>query len=190
MPTTPRSSGSCTSARKRAGGATSPRPTACARSSRPAASSSRTHPKEPAGSAGRPASAPPAWSWNLVPVRASTHQRGRAAEQAAERWLVEAGYQILERNVVNHAGEIDLIARDSGGTLCFIEVKARATAAFGPAIAAVTAAKRRRLSRAAALHLALRGLHLTACRFDVLGLDKTAEGWKFTLVQDAFPFSA
>jgi putative endonuclease len=122
-------------------------------------------------------------------TRTSTHARGRAAEQAAAAWLATQGYQILERNVVNHAGEIDLVARDSGGVLCFIEVKARATATFGPAIAAVGPAKRRRLSRAAVLHLALRGLHDTPCRFDVLGLDWTGTAWRFTLVRNAFPYT-
>jgi putative endonuclease len=119
----------------------------------------------------------------------STHARGRAAEDAAVRWLEAEGYSILERNVVNQAGEIDLIARDGGGVLCFVEVKARASAVFGPAIAAVGPAKRRRLSRAAALHLATRGLHLTPCRFDVLGLDWTGAAWRFTLVRDAFPYT-
>ncbi len=93
----------------------------------------------------------------------STHARGRAAEEAAVRWLETQGYVILERNVVNRGGEIDVIAR-------------------GPA-------KRRRLSRAAALHLATRGLHLTACRFDVLGLDWVDGAWRYTLVRDAFPYT-
>jgi putative endonuclease len=121
--------------------------------------------------------------------RGSTHARGRAAEQAAAVWLEAKGYEILERNVVNHAGEIDLIARDGAGVLCFVEIKARATANFGPAIAAVGRAKRRRLSRAAALHLAIRGLHLEPCRFDVLGLDWTGAEWRYTLVKDAFPYT-
>ena len=47
----------------------------------------------------------------------------------------------------------------------------------------------RRLSRAAALHLALRGLHSTPCRFDVLGLDWTGTAWRYTLVRDAFPYT-
>ena len=119
----------------------------------------------------------------------STHARGRAAEEVAVRWLETQGYTILERNVVNRGGEIDLIARDGGGVLCFVEVKARASPVFGPAIAAVGPAKRRRLSRAAALHLATRGLHLTACRFDVLGLDWVDGAWRYTLVRDAFPYT-
>jgi putative endonuclease len=122
-------------------------------------------------------------------TRTSTYARGRAAEQAAVTWLAGQGYVILERNVVNQAGEIDLIAHDSGGVLCFIEVKARSTATFGPAIAAVGHAKRRRLSRAAALHLAIRGIDLVPCRFDVLGLDWTGTAWRYTLVKDAFPYT-
>jgi putative endonuclease len=138
-----------------------------------------TRPGRPPASAASPPPSP----------RASTRARGRAAEQAAVHWLESHGYQILERNVVNRAGEIDLIARDAGGVLCFVEVKARATPAFGPAIAAVGPVKRRRLCRAAALHLATRGLHLTPCRFDVLGLDWTGAGWSYTLVRDAFPYA-
>jgi putative endonuclease len=121
---------------------------------------------------GAPGGGPPAGTRG----RGSTHDRGRAAEQAAVRWLEAHGYQVLERNVVNRAGEIDLVARDRGGVL-------------GPAIAAVGPAKQRRLSRAAALHLAIRGLHLTPCRFDVLGLDWTGSDWRYTLVTDAFPYS-
>jgi putative endonuclease len=134
---------------------------------------------------GAPGGGPPAGTRG----RGSTHDRGRAAEQAAVRWLEAHGYQVLERNVVNRAGEIDLVARDQAGVLCFVEVKARASAVFGPAIAAVGPAKQRRLSRAAALHLAIRGLHLTPCRFDVLGLDWTGSDWRYTLVTDAFPYT-
>jgi putative endonuclease len=117
-----------------------------------------------------------------------THNRGRGkvGEEDAVRWLEARGFTILDKNVVTHAGEIDLVARE-GETLCFIEVKARGTAAYGPAIAAVGPAKQRRLSRAAALYLAVRGLS-GDCRFDVLGLDAGEGGWTFTLIRDAFPY--
>jgi putative endonuclease len=122
-------------------------------------------------------------------IPSSPHARGRAAEQAAVVWLQAHGYRVQERNVVNRAGEIDLIARDERDVLCFIEVKARKTTTFGPALAAVGPLKRRRLCRAAALHLARRGLHLTPCRFDVLALDWTGATWRYTLVRDAFPYA-
>jgi putative endonuclease len=118
--------------------------------------------------------------------------QGRVGEEDAVRWLTANGYEILERNVVNHAGELDVVAKD-GETLCFLEIKARASDAFGPAIAAVDARKQRRISRAAALYLATQGaaqrLDRSPCRFDVLGLDWQGDGWRYTLIKDAFPFA-
>ncbi len=119
--------------------------------------------------------------------QAHNRGRGKAGEDDAVRWLEGQGYAVVERNVVNHGGEIDLVARD-GKTLCFVEIKARATAAFGPAIAAVDLRKQRRISRAAALYLAMKGHRDTPCRFDVIGLDRQGQGWRYTLVRDAFAF--
>jgi putative endonuclease len=119
-------------------------------------------------------------------LQTHTRGRGKVGEEAAVRWLKDQGYRILERNVVTHAGEIDVVARD-GEALVFLEIKARGSAAYGPAIAAVGPAKQRRVSRAAALYLAIR--HLGGpCRFDVLGLDAIEGGWRYTLVRDAFPY--
>ncbi len=114
--------------------------------------------------------------------------RGKVGEDDAVGWLESLGFQIVERNVVNHGGEIDLVARE-GETLCFVEVKARASNAYGPAIAAVDARKQRRISRAASLYLAMKGHRDTPCRFDVLGLDRQGNGWRYTLIRNAFPFS-
>jgi putative endonuclease len=114
--------------------------------------------------------------------------RGKVGEDDAVRWLERQDYRIVERNVVNHAGELDIVARD-GETLCFLEIKARSSGAYGPAIAAVDARKQRRISRAAALYIAVKGLHNAPCRFDVLGLDWEGEGWRYTLVRNAFPYS-
>lgn len=113
-----------------------------------------------------------------------TRGRGRVAEDQAVAWLERQGYRIEARNVVNAAGEIDIVARE-GDTLCFVEVKARATDAYGPAILAVDGRKRRRLARAAALHLAILGIEVP-CRFDVLGMDREGDAWAFTLLRNAF----
>jgi putative endonuclease len=110
--------------------------------------------------------------------------RGRSAEDDAVAWLERRGYRPIARNARTAAGEIDLVA-DDDGTLCFVEIKARATAEFGPAVVAVGAAKQRRLRRAAALWLALHPSDVP-CRFDVLGLDAGPDGWEFTLLRDAF----
>jgi putative endonuclease len=110
--------------------------------------------------------------------------RGRSAEDDAVAWLERRGYRPIERNARTATGEIDLVAEEDG-TLCFVEIKARATAEFGPAVAAVGASKQRRLRRAAALWLATNPTD-APCRFDVLGLDAADDGWEFTLVRDAF----
>ncbi|MDQ1349322.1 MAG: putative endonuclease, partial [Acidobacteriota bacterium] len=74
-----------------------------------------------------------------------THARGAAGEAAAEDFLKLSGYRIVARNVRTKVGELDLVALD-GETLCFIEIKARATAEFGRAIEAVGPQKQRRLA--------------------------------------------
>jgi putative endonuclease len=114
--------------------------------------------------------------------------RGAAAEEAAESYLRAAGYRIVERNVASKLGEIDLVCLD-GEVLCFVEVKARATGEFGLAVEAVGRRKRERIARVAAMFLA-KNRSKRACRFDVLGLDRAADGsWRFTLVRDAFELS-
>ncbi|HXU30630.1 MAG TPA: YraN family protein [Thermoanaerobaculia bacterium] len=116
------------------------------------------------------------------------HHRGRGAvgEDAAVAWLTAQGFATIERNVTNHCGEIDLVARE-GETLVFVEIKARSTDAYGPAIAAVPRSKQRRLARAAGLYLATHPWD-GPCRFDVLGLDAAPSGgWTYTLIRDAFP---
>ncbi|HEY9420737.1 MAG TPA: YraN family protein [Thermoanaerobaculia bacterium] len=114
--------------------------------------------------------------------------RGKVGEDDAVRHLEGQGYQILARNVVNHGGEIDVIAKD-GNTLCFIEIKARDGSRYGKSIEAVGFTKQRRLSRAAALYLTSRGWHGRPCRFDVLGLDREESGWRYTLIRNAFPYN-
>ncbi len=113
-----------------------------------------------------------------------TRAQGRLGEDAGVAWLEGQGYRIAERNAVNAAGEIDVVAFD-GDTLCFIEIKARSSDAYGAAIESVTVHKQRRLARAAALYLATRP-HDGPCRFDVLGMDLGDDGWRYTLVRDAF----
>ncbi len=114
-----------------------------------------------------------------------THARGAAGEEAAEAYLRLSGYRIVARNVRTKVGELDVVALD-GETLCFIEIKARATGEFGRAIEAVGPHKQRRLAKAALLFLA-KSRSQRPCRFDVLGLDRGRDGaWSFTLVKNAF----
>ena len=122
----------------------------------------------------------------------NTRAKGRIAESAAVRWLERQGYEVVATNFTVRNGEIDVIAIDradhpagGGGTLCFIEIKARRSTRCGPAIAAVTTQKQHRIAKVAAAFLN-RARWSGPCRFDVLGLDREDSGWKFTLIRDAF----
>jgi putative endonuclease len=70
-------------------------------------------------------------------------------ERVAARHYRLRGYRILGANVVAGGNELDLIAR-RGNRLVFVEVKERASSAFGGGVAAVNREKRRRVRRAAA----------------------------------------
>lgn len=100
----------------------------------------------------------------------SSRQRGNAAEDLALAHLQAAGLQLLRRNYRTPGrggGEIDLVLREAGGTLVFVEVRSRASRAFGGAAASVDAAKRRRIVFAAR-HYLLRLPAPPPCRFDVV----------------------
>ncbi len=94
---------------------------------------------------------------------------GRQAEEEAARFLRNQGFVILERNVRSRLGEIDLVARE-GGTLVFVEVKARRQGPGDPPQAAVTPRKQGRLGRLALGYLKARGLSEVRCRFDVVAV--------------------
>ncbi len=95
------------------------------------------------------------------------HQFGQASEVWAEQFLRAKGYRILERNLRTSLGELDLVAEDAG-VLVFVEVKGRATEAFGGALLAVDRRKRAKLVRLASQYLAQRHLSDRPCRFDVV----------------------
>jgi putative endonuclease len=78
---------------------------------------------------------------------------GRAGEATAARWYEANGYEVVARNWRCPAGELDIVARQSG-VIVFCEVKARSTIRFGTPAEAVTPSRCRRLRRAAAWFLA------------------------------------
>lgn len=93
-------------------------------------------------------------------------RRGNWGEEAAAADIERQGGTVLERQYRCRWGEIDIIARDPEGVLCFVEVKTRANDRFAPARMAVTPSKQRKLRLTAGCYLAERGLDCR-CRFDV-----------------------
>jgi putative endonuclease len=101
--------------------------------------------------------------------------RGAAAEAQAARLLQAAGFTIVARNYRCRAGELDIVAR-RGALLVIAEVRLRSSALFGGAAASVSAAKRRRIVRAARYLTAQRPqLGALAVRFDVIACEAGAE---------------
>ena len=109
-------------------------------------------------------------------------QTGTSYEIKAEEYLIQKGYQILERNFRNRSGEIDIIAKD-GEYFCFIEVKYRATNAYGSPLEAVDFRKQNQIRKVANYYLMRNQLsEWTPCRFDVIGF----VGEEMTHIENAF----
>lgn len=112
----------------------------------------------------------------------STKAIGDVAEARALAHLQAQGLTLVRRNYRVAGGphargaEIDLILRDRDGTLVFVEVRARAGAEHGGALASVGAVKRQRIVRAAQ-HFLLRLPVLPPCRFDVVAIDGERIDW-------------
>ncbi|MDE1953311.1 MAG: YraN family protein [Betaproteobacteria bacterium] len=108
-------------------------------------------------------------------------QVGALAEDAAWNYLQRQGLHLVQRNYRVRGGEIDIIARDPRDVLVFVEVRARASTAFGGAAASVDARKRARILLAAR-HYLMRLPAEVACRFDVVAIDGGQLHW----IRDAF----
>jgi putative endonuclease len=115
----------------------------------------------------------------------STRERGRAAEEAAARWLEAQGWRVLARNHATRRGEVDLVC-DDGGTLCFVEVRSRASASFGSPSLTVDRSKARRVVSAATDWAVRNGGLDRAMRFDVVAVDLSAGAPRFELIRGAF----
>lgn len=115
-------------------------------------------------------------------ARTGRQQTGSEGEARAAAHLEAAGLVVVERNWRCRSGELDIVARDSSGALVFVEVRSRASAAFGGAAASITPSKQLRLMRAAELYRQVtRNQHL-CCRFDVVLIEAGTLEW----IRDAF----
>jgi putative endonuclease len=114
---------------------------------------------------------------------------GKAAEDAAAKFLKAKGYKILERNYKTKFGEIDIIARQKG-VICFLEVKARRSLNLGVPQEAVSIHKQRQISRVAVYYLKSNNLLDRPARFDVLALLYVNSQPEVSLITDAFELNA
>ena len=94
----------------------------------------------------------------------TTKEIGDFGEKAAEDYLVEMDYLILERNYRLKFGEIDIIAAKDGG-LVFVEVKTRKSNLFGEPSEYVDRKKQERVKKAAMVYADVENNDM---RFDVI----------------------
>ena len=90
-------------------------------------------------------------------------------EGVAARYLASRGVSIIERNVYNRGGEIDLIGLD-GKVLVFFEVRYRKANSLVDPLGSITASKQKRLIRAASFYLHRNNLWDAETRIDVVGI--------------------
>ncbi|MBC7951992.1 MAG: YraN family protein [Rhodospirillaceae bacterium] len=113
----------------------------------------------------------------MLSPKLAAWQKGKRAETLAAWWLRLKGYRVLARGYAigrgKGAGEVDLIVR-RGGTIAFVEIKARAT--LTQAAHAITPHQQQRIIRAARSFISGQP-KLAACtlRFDAVLI--TPKAW-------------
>lgn len=93
----------------------------------------------------------------------NTKTIGDFGENAAEEYLIEMDYDILERNFRLKFGEIDIIAQKDG-CIVFVEVKTRKNNMFGEPSEYVDIRKQKRIKKTASVYADLQNDNV---RFDV-----------------------
>jgi putative endonuclease len=123
---------------------------------------------------------------------------GRKGEELAAAYLQQASYILVASNFIVPVGrnsigtivnvEIDLVAYD-GPTLCFVEVKTRASDWFAVPSANVDARKQRQITRAARAYRRMFGLAGEPYRYDVVSIvlhsaEKDSENLQIDLLRN------
>lgn len=110
---------------------------------------------------------------------------GRLAEDAAQAFLEDQGFAIVERNYRTRAAEIDIVAKEAD-TLVFVEVKARGAFSRGGPREAVSLAKQQKIILGARFFLMERGLGDIRVRFDVVAVYEENNDFRIELIRNAF----
>ncbi len=112
------------------------------------------------------------------------NELGKSGETAAQDFLRQKGYQILDCNWHSGHKELDIIALFENN-LIVAEVKTRSGSEYEEPWQAVDHKKVRRIVQAAHHYIKLHQIDLPV-RFDILSLLRRAEQWEIEHIQDAF----
>lgn len=109
--------------------------------------------------------------------------KGKLGEEIAAKFLVKAGYKVLEKNFHSRVGEIDIVAQD-GDILVFVEVKTRWSKKFGEAAEAVTSRKLKSIIKTANYYKLLHPELPESLRVDVVTVDISEKSPKIELIKN------
>jgi putative endonuclease len=115
----------------------------------------------------------------------AAHTLGQAGEDAALKFLLAQGYELVYRNYRHRRAEVDLIMRLGQELLVFVEVKTRTTVRYGYPEEFVTTRKQELFRRAA--EQVQEDLAWTGdIRFDIIALTPSNSGLRIEHFADAF----
>ena len=117
---------------------------------------------------------------------ASHNQLGKKGEQLAVDFLIENGYDIVERNYRFNKAEVDIIAQKED-VLAIIEVKTRSTTDFGNPQDFVKPKQIKNLVKAVDEYVIVNNLEVDV-RFDIIAIVKEEKQFNIEHLEDAFFF--
>lgn len=115
---------------------------------------------------------------------AQHNELGKKGEQMAVDFLINNGYDIIERNYRFDKAEVDIIAQLQD-TLAIIEVKARSTIDFGDPQDFVKPKQIKNLVKAVDEYIIVNDLEVEV-RFDIIAIVKEGNKYQIEHLKDAF----
>ena len=109
---------------------------------------------------------------------------GSWGEERASQFLLNEGYEIIERNWRCAEGEMDIVARE-GDCLAFVEVRTRRGRNYGTPEESVTRAKQMKLAELAQIYLQEHPEWEGPWRIDVVAVELTGGQPRLRLVRHA-----
>ncbi len=110
---------------------------------------------------------------------------GDEAEDAACNFLIDLGWEIIDRNYYAGHNEVDIIAKDDP-IIVFVEVKMRTSTYYGSPIEFIDESKVERVYQAAEQWVQQNDQQNAPLRFDVIGIIKNKSGMEINHIQDAY----
>ena len=101
----------------------------------------------------------------------NNRESGSYHESVAIEYLTGKGYKIIDRNVLNKCGEIDIICISEKNEIVFTEVKFRSSSKAGDPLEAVDRRKIHKICKASAAYLRYHAEYSNMqVRYDVIGI--------------------